>query len=264
MSRIEDGVSSRAKTVLLLAFGASVALHGVAYASLMAPRFDGPPPAPAEASTVSFEVVASPPLETRAPPSMPEAPVAPSVTPAPARAPSTKVEPPAPAAAPVSPALASPALDLSGVTLTNDTGSGFAVPTGDGGAPHGPIGLGGGHAEAASPALAHPAHGPVGPALVPAGDLSEHPRPPALEGLLRANYPEEARLRGLRGTASVRARVDADGVIRTAHIVSESGASFGSACQRTVVGSRWSVPRAQNGDAVATEIVYTCHFEVDR
>jgi TonB family protein len=263
MSHVEDGVNSRARSVFLLAFGASVALHGVAYASLTAPTFDGPAPAPTQASTVSFEVVAPPPLEPRAPARVPEVPVARSVTPAPARALSTKAEPAAAAAPPTPPAIASPALDLSGVTLTNDTGSGFAMPIGDGSATHGPLGVGGGHAATVGPTAAQPARGPAGPALVAARDLSEHPRPPALEGLLRANYPEEARLRGLRGTASVRARIDADGVIRAARVVGESGASFGAACQRTVVGSRWSVPRAQNGDAVATEIVYTCHFEVD-
>jgi TonB family protein len=81
--------------------------------------------------------------------------------------------------------------------------------------------------------------------------------------LLRANYPDEARRRGLAGTASVRARIDSDGVVRSARMVGESAPGFGSACRRTVLGSRWSAPRAKNGDAVATEIVYTCHFEVD-
>ena len=136
------------------------------------------------------------------------------------------------------------------------------MPIGDGSALHGPIGLGGARSELPNTSAARPAPS-AGPALVAARDLSEHPRPPALEGLLRANSPEEAKRRGLAGTASVRARIDADGVIRSARVVDESAAGFGSACRRTVVGSRWSAPRAQNGDAVATEIVYTCHFEVD-
>jgi periplasmic protein TonB len=261
MSRIEDGVNSRARTVLLLAFGTSLAVHGVAYASLTSRTLEAP--APTEISTVSFEVKAPPTPEPQAPPKVPEAPAPRSVTPAPARALSTKAQPPISTAAPAAPLAASPALDLSGVTLTNDTGSGFAMPVGDGSALRGPIGPGGGRAASALPSPARPAHEPAGPALVAARDLSEHPRPPALEALLRANYPEEARQRGLRGSASVRARIDADGVIRAAHVVSESSAGFGSACQRTIVGSRWSAPRAQNGDAVATEIVYTCHFEVD-
>jgi TonB family protein len=99
--------------------------------------------------------------------------------------------------------------------------------------------------------------------LVAAGDLSEHPRPPALSALLRANYPAEARERGLRGSASLRARIDADGVVRSVRFLTESSAGFGAACRRTVLGSHWSAPRDKNGGAVATEIVYTCHFEVD-
>ncbi|HEY0464114.1 MAG TPA: TonB family protein, partial [Polyangiaceae bacterium] len=163
-------------------------------------------------------------------------------------------------------ATAAPALDLSGVTLTNDTGIGFAAPLGDGSALHGPIGPGASGLQTATTmasASAARATKPP-PALVDAGDLSEHPKPPALTHLLRENYPEEARQRGLRGSARLRARIDADGVIRAARALSESSAGFGAACRRTVLGSRWSAPRDKNGSAVATEIVYTCHFEVDQ
>jgi TonB family protein len=259
MSHTEDDVNPRAKTVFLWAFGASLAGHGVAYASLASRMPDVP--APVSISTVSFEVDAPPPVEPQAPPNLPQAPAAHSVTPAPAAARVTTAEPPTPPGQ-TNPA-GSPTLDLSGVTLTNDTGNGFAMPTGDGSTLQGPIGMGGNRAAPASSALARPLRTSEAPALVPLRDLSEHPRPPALEGLLRANYPEEARQRGLRGNASVRARIDSDGVVRAARVVVESAAGFGLACQRTVIGSRWSPPRAQNGDAVATEIVYTCHFEVD-
>ena len=161
------------------------------------------------------------------------------------------------------PATAAAALDLSGVTLSNDTGTGFAMPLGDGSALHGPIGLGAPRVPAVAVATTPPT-GPKPPALVDVSDLSERPKPPILAGLLRENYPEEARQRGLRGSASVRARIDADGVIHTARLLSESSAGFGSACRRTVLGSHWSAPRDKNGSAVATEIVYTCHFEVDQ
>jgi TonB family protein len=260
MSHTETEVNSRAKTVFSWAFAASVAAHGVAYASLTGRALE--PAAPVSISTVSFEVNTPPPVEPEAPPNLAEAPAARSVTTAPVAARVTKTEPPARTPAQTSPA-ASPALDLTGVTLTNDTGNGFAMPTGDGSALRGPIGMGGNRAGPVSSALPRPARTSEAPALVPLRDLSEHPRPPALEDLLRANYPEEARERGLRGNASVRARIDADGVVRAVHVVVESAAGFGLACQHTVSGSRWSPPRAQNGDAVATEIVYTCHFEVD-
>jgi TonB family protein len=269
MSRTESALNSRAKTLFLSAFGASLALHGVAYASLASGTFDPPPPI--VVSTVTFEVKAPPPPEPEAPQPR-EATPSPTVNPTPTRAASRALELPTPppattaaaaAAAAPAPAPNSPALDLSGVTLTNDTDSGFAMPIGDGTALRGPIGLGGAPRGAASPASAQPTGALAGPRLVAGKDLSEHPHPPALEGLLRANYPDDARQRGLRGSASVRARIDSDGVIRAARVVGESSTGFGSACRRTVVGSRWSAPRAQNGDAVATEIVYTCHFEVD-
>jgi hypothetical protein len=100
-------------------------------------------------------------------------------------------------------------------------------------------------------------------ARVSSEDPSEQPGPPVGETLLRAQHPGEARERGLRGSASLRVRSNAGVLVRGAHLVSESSAGFGRACQRTIDRSRWSAPRARNGDAVAIEIVYTCHFEVD-
>jgi len=257
---------SRGKISLVFAFCSSVGAHGMTYASLSTPpRKPFRPSAPSE---MNFEL---PPLPTAA--AEPQLqPPSPARDPAPSRtvpatrtlAPSAKLTAATPARPAPEPQPARPALDLSGVTLTNDTGTGFAVPTGDGSALHGPIGLGANRDRpvAASPS-APGAHQP--PALVDASDLSEHPKPPfALASLLRENYPEEARQRGLRGSASLRARIAADGVIRAARLLSESSAGFGAACQRTVLGSRWSAPRDKNGRAVATEIVYTCHFEVDQ
>lgn len=260
MSYVEDAVNSRTKAIFSMAFAASLALHGVAYASLSSQA--SAEPAPVSVSTVSFELKAQPKAQPEQPPNPLETTAAATAIPEPARPRLTRTEA-TPTPTPAATSTATQPVDLSGVTLTNDTGNGFSMPVGDGSALQGPIGLGGQRAESARPALPPVPRAPAAPAVVAAHDLSEHPRPPALEALLRANYPEEARQRGLRGTASVRARIDADGVIRTLRVVAESGAGFGSACQRTVLGSRWSVPRAQNGDAVATEIVYTCHFEVD-
>jgi len=248
-------MQSRAKIVLSLAFCTSVGLHGVAYASLAGTRADGVQAA--SISEVTFEVKSKP--EPVPEPKAPEPIAASAAAAVPAsvtRATSSAnaAEAPPLTAAPTAP------LDLSGVTLTNDNGTGFAMPVGDGSALRGPITLGSRAAALQSapvaPTLAS------GPALVPAADLSEHPRPPALAGLLRANYPDEAKQRGLGGSARVRARIDADGVIRSVQLLGESTPSFGSACRRTVQGSRWSAPRDKNGNAVATEIVYTCHFQV--
>jgi TonB family protein len=253
-------MNPRAKIGLILGFCISLGLHGVAYASLAHSR---PEPPPRDfVSEVSIEVKAPPPALVPATLAPATEPVA-----SPTRAPSTSSKQlatlvAAPASAPSTPAPAA-ALDLSGVTLTNDTGAGFAMPVGDGSALHGPIGAGRQSVEPAAGALvAAPAA--QRPALVPVSDLSEHPVPPALASVLRANYPEQARQRGLRGSASVRARIDPDGVVRAGRLVSESAAGFGAACRRTVLGSHWSPPRDKNGGAVATEIVYTCHFEVEQ
>jgi TonB family protein len=253
-------MSSRAKIGLFLAFCSSVGLHGVAYAALSA---EHRAMAPAHRiSELSFEL---PPVATAEPAAEPPAKsekAAPAAKAAPAPA---KAKPPvdrSPARAAPTAVSAAPVLDLSGVTLSNETGAGFAMPLGDGSPLHGPIGLAANGARKAA-ALSTEPNTPKPPALVAAGDLSEHPRPPSLTALLRANYPAEARERGLRGSASLRARIDADGVIRSARVLTESSAGFGSACRRTVLGSHWSAPRDKNGGAVATEIVYTCHFEVD-
>jgi TonB family protein len=252
----------RPKMSLFLAFCSSIGAHGVAYASLSAKQLDVR--RPAAISEMEFEL---PPLPAPEPDPQPPA-AGPTAEPAslqPAhvmRSSSTsQARPSTPTVSKAMPSNAG-ALDLSGVTLTNDSGSGFAMPLGDGSALHGAIGSGTnrGASTAASPA---PSAAQT-PALVDASDLSARPTPPSLAGLLRENYPEQARQRGLRGSASLRARIDADGVIRNLRVLSESSAGFGSACRRTVLGSRWSAPRDKNGRAVATEIVYTCHFEVDQ
>ncbi|HLV67846.1 MAG TPA: TonB family protein [Polyangiaceae bacterium] len=100
------------------------------------------------------------------------------------------------------------------------------------------------------------------PPLVPARQLAARPVPPALEDELRANYPEGARRRGIGGRATVRARIDPDGVARAVVALSETLAGFGEACRRTITGSRWSPPRDHSGRAVATEVRYTCNFVI--
>jgi TonB family protein len=94
-------------------------------------------------------------------------------------------------------------------------------------------------------------------------DLSERPRPPSLDGALRALYPEEARRRAMSGTASLRVRIGADGRVQQASLMAESFAGFGDACRKAVLGSRWTAPRDRDGRAVQTEVRYTCVFVVD-
>jgi len=171
---------------------------------------------------------------------------------------------------PAAPALASPSepksaaapLDLSGVTLTNDQGSGFGIATGNGRALEGPIGNGRALAsrESAPPAPRPAARTAV--LLVGASDLSSRPAPPALDGALRRNYPRDAKERAVGGSAQVKARIAPDGSAGQVRVENESFPGFGEACRKTLQGSRWSAPRDREGRAVATEIRYTCRFVV--
>jgi protein TonB len=244
---------------LLWALASSLVLHGVAYASLgLAPK---PEPAPNISSELAFEVNAPPPAP---PPPEPEPPEPPASEPTPVAnrpAPAVKREALSPPKSePASPSAAAP-VDLSGVTLTN-AGSDFAMQGGNGLA----LGTPGPRVAARlapTPTTAQTSLGAPGAELVPLSDLSSRPVPPALEAALRQHYPEEARRRGVSGTARVRARLDPDGVARRIQVEQESFASFGEACRRTLLGSRWSAPRDRSGRPVATEIHYTCRFRVE-
>ncbi|MFZ5892858.1 MAG: TonB family protein [Myxococcota bacterium] len=250
---------------LFWAFSSSLALHGVAYASLsLAPRranvaalqsevtfeINEPPPpiAPPEPQEEEREVARPEPKLTRPEPARVQAPKEPV-----AKAPAQN-EPP-PSAAP---------LDLSGVTLTNDQGPSFGMAVGNGRAFDGPIGNGRGVAARDPRPVAPPqASAAVGPALVGASDLSARPTPPALDGALRQNYPRDAKERAIGGSARVKARIDPDGSVRQIRVENETFPGFGEACRRTLQGSRWSAPRDREGRAVATEIRYTCRFVVE-
>ena len=240
---------------LTVAFAASTVLHGVAYASLgLAPKRSS---TRLSASSVVFEVRDAPPVETRRAPAEPLPPDEPK-----------PLERRAVAATP--PSVPEPeqpkAVDLSGVTLTNTDGSGgFAMPGGDGSVRKGALGPLGAKVTSASPsASSAPSIPSPAPAeLVASQDLSGRPEPPPLDGRLRALYPEEARLRSISGSASLRVRIDRDGRVRSAAVLGESFPGFGAACQKAVLGSSWSPPRDRNGRAVSTEVRYTCRFVVD-
>lgn len=231
----------------------SFLIHGVAYASLgSAPTITKPTQ---RKTQLRFEVV-----DREKPP--PE-PAEPEPKPEPSKPKPQKVlEPkPEPAAPPPTPVVSPPAVS-DGVTLAGDgSGLGFAMPLGNGGALE-PTRV---RSLPAAPAPAVPAPTPakVEPLLVPVGDLSSKPSPPALGAALERNYPADARRRGLSGTAKVRARIDSDGVVRRVSLLEESGPGFGTACSKALNGSRWAAPKDKAGRAVATEIRYTCRFVVE-
>ncbi len=233
----------------------SLAAHGIAYASL---AYVPSSPSPSPPSRVSFRI-------HEPPPPAPEPPPTPPTQPTPDRSPERSEPRPRPEPTPAPPPPAAAAVDLRGVTLTNEGGGSFSSAVGNGLSFDGPIGAvrRQATARAATPA-ATPAPTPTAPPLVELADLSERPVPPDLGSVLARYYPADAKARGIGGTAVVRARVDADGRIRTVTVAAESFVGFGDACRRTLAGSRWSPPKDRNGRAVATGIRYTCRFLVDR
>ncbi|MCL4749723.1 MAG: energy transducer TonB [Myxococcales bacterium] len=215
--------------------------------------------APSASAPVEFVALPPPPAPRVDEPPEPE----PEPEPPPAKRAAPKPIAPAPAPKPTS---AEPPAELSGTTLTAEgPGTSFAAPTGDGSERREPIQSGTAPASAPPPKPSAPATAPApkpATSTVPLPDLARRPEPPALAGTLARHYPEDARRRGVGGQAVVRARVDSDGKVRTASVVSESEPGFGAACQRTLIGSKWSPPMDREGRPVGTWVRYTCRFRV--
>lgn len=259
-----------ALAALLLAVGASVVVHvaGLVFLILLpevVPADLVPPPVELE----MVETVLPPEPEPAAPPE-PAAEPAPAPPPEPPRAravpPPTAPPPPTPAAPP--PPAQETVADFTGVTLTNEgDGPGWASVVGNGQDITAPLGrpnavvTGRNRSGVAGGAVGGTGTGPAIPE-VPLGDLTRAPRAPDLNGVLERYYPREARLQGIEGRAVVRARIKPDGSVDRIRVVSESEGGFGQACRQTLDGSRWSAPIDRNGRPVATEISYTCRFEV--
>jgi TonB family protein len=240
----------------------SVGLHLAAV--LLLPRVsDEPRSTSSRRSLVSFSVAASvkaatprpaPPLQSREVPA--------------ARSASRSVAPTTSWRTRSTPDPAPKSVDLTGVTLTGSDGAEWSSVTGNGQPMDAPI-----VPTVATTVQTTKQRGPTKsannvparpePELVALRDLSEKPVPPPLDAELLRNYPLGAKRQGMAGKAVVVARIDADGVVRDANVFSQSGAEFGAACQRTLLGSRWSAPRDRGGKSVNTRIYYTCEFRVD-
>lgn len=251
----------------LVLIGASLLTH-VASLALLPSAHSAVPEPPAPPMLVAFAAAPPPPPPPPvvAPPPPPP-PVVAAARPV-ARAPRPAARPiVAPAVEPAPtprPADAEPPADFSGVTLTNE-GAGWSTPVGDGSPLTGPIAAPGparrpaGHGTATATASA-----PATDRVVALGDLSRPPRAPDLDDRLALNYPRDARLAGLGGSAVVRARILVDGRVGPTRVVAESGPGFGVACQRTLAGSRWRPPLDRDARPVATDLSYTCTFAVER
>jgi len=208
-----------------------------------------------------FTVVTPPPKPEPVPaPEKPKPEPPAPVTPRPVaqlRAPETKPAPP--------PDLDPPSSELTGSTLVGSgDGSWSTSALGNGLASTGPIVVPRERPQPRPTAVAAPPPEPRRPVIVPLNRLSRKPRPPALDQRLLANYPSAAKSAGIAGHALVAARIDPDGRVKQASVLSDSGAGFGEACRRTVVGSIWQPPLGADGHPVATVVRYRCRFEVNR
>ena len=219
----------------------SVAAHTAAFGGLGRRRSPAPRRPPA---LVTMEVVKPPPRPAPEPPPPrlpPARPVRRALAVAPRPAP---VSPPQPAPAPP------PVADLTGVTLTNDGASGGWASA-----------VGSGRGPSAAVAPPSPARDD-GPAVVGTSDLRRPPEAPPLDDALARNYPQDERRQGITGTAVIRARILPDGQVRPLSVLSASRPAFAEACRRTIAGSRWSGPLDRHARPCATDISYTCRFEL--
>lgn len=253
---MDDSAAGSARTFGTLGVFASVAAHAAAVWALWhAPRIVPTPRLPARVELhVAAARVEAPPAPPAPADPEPSVPVKRS-QPAPAqRAPAERAPQPEPA-----PAAQEPAVELSGVTLTNDgAGASWSSLTGNGAARSGPI-----RAAPRAPAASHNEEASHSERLVPLGDLSRRPSPPALDSLLRSYYPDDARRLAIGGVAVVRARIGMQGRVVSARVASETRPGFGAACRKTLLGSRWTPPLDRSGRAVMTDVSYTCRFRVD-
>jgi protein TonB len=241
---------------------ASLGLHAVAFGGLGKGGWGSEGNAPKKRKPATVDISVNPPKAPPPPPVAPKAEAKPKLAmarPAPKAAPAS---PPPPTAAPPPPA-ESPA-DFTGQTLTNDgPGEGWASAVGNGEKMNGPVGRPGAKVTRRVVDGDAEGTGPKGPRTVGLGDLSKPPGAPDLVSALEAAFPADARAKGIGGKAVVRARIMPDGKVRELALVSESGAGFGAACEKTLRGSQWTAPLDQRGEAVSTFISYTCRFEVE-
>jgi protein TonB len=220
---------------------------------------------------VEMEVIAPEPPPPEPPKVEEEPPKPPEPEPARPKAP-PKIAAPKPAEEPEPPpppeeAKAAPEapVDLTGVTLTGGDSS-WTSAVGTGAPLRGPAPR---VAAVTGRDRGGSSDGMVGgqgnkPVLVAEASLSRKPVPPeGMDALLEQNFPARARAQGVSGTALLRVRIMADGRVGEMQTMRETGDyGFGSACMKTLRMRRWQPPLDRTGQPVATEIRYSCEFEV--
>jgi periplasmic protein TonB len=248
--RILDRMSALALLALALVPSAAIHLLWISAASAVRPSEPPPPPA-----AVRIVVVEPPPPPE--PVAVPQAP-GPAALPRPRRpaprAPAPEQAAPPPPPSEVAPVETAPPL-LAGVALSATTSSGSVKVTAGNGAVGQPSGKtpGSGGGSAAE-----------GPTLVPGYALSE--QPVFLDNVslaqLRRFYPEEARKAKLESAVRVLLTIDKEGAVVRVRVLSDPGHGFGNAAARVARLYRFK-PARLGGQAVATEIQFTIHFELE-
>jgi protein TonB len=156
-------------------------------------------------------------------------------------------------------------VDLTGVTLTGGDSSWTSV-VGSGGALTGPaprVAAVTGRDRQGTPTGMVDGKGNK-PVLVAEASLSRAPVPPeGMNALLEQNFPPRARAQGVSGSALLRVTILADGRVGDMRVMRETGDyGFGAACQKMLRLRRWQPPLDRRGQPVATEVRYSCEFEV--
>lgn len=237
-----DG-SPRIRTIAAMAV-ASLAIHagGFAWAARLPPR----PVARPAPMVVELEAAPPPPAPAPPPPAVRTAPrrVAIARLPRPAEPP-----PPPPNETPPPAAPAARAVPRVGVSLSStSTSGGFAVGVGNT--------LHGRASEiAAEPGAVKPyAADRTAPARLSAQPrLLERPEIP---------YPAEARRDGLEGQVVLLLRIDAEGRVAAARLLSAPGSALGEAARSAARRFRFTPPLL-DGEAVETEIRFTYTFVLE-
>jgi protein TonB len=215
---------------------------------------------------VEMEVISPEPPPPPPPPKVEEVKPPDPEPPRPKAAPKPAPKPaePEPPKAEAKPAPEAP-VDLTGVTLTGGD-SAWSSVVGSGGSLTGPaprVASNTGRDRTGSTA------GIVGgkgdkPVIVAEASLSRAPVPPdGMNGLLEQNFPPRARAQGVSGSALLRVTILSDGRVGDMRVMRETGDyGFGAACQKMLRLRRWQPPLDRRGQPVATEVRYSCEFEV--
>lgn len=241
-------------------FAFSLAGHIVVFAALTLV----PPPAEVVAMhEMTFEVAEPPPPPPEPPTEEPPPPEPEPVRKqAPPKAEPKPDEPPPEAAEPV----VDEVEDFTGETLTAADGSGsWSTVVGSGGQFKGPIGKikqGGSEAPQQAAKLA-----PTGPRVVALASLARKPAPPSgLDSLLQRGYPTRARVQGVEGRVVTRLRILPNGRVGRIEVIEESpsGFDFASACREMLEHAPpWVAPLDRDGTPVASDVTFTCTYEVN-